>query len=147
MNVVGHFPHAARGQLLRFAGHWVVHPKHGPQLSATTFEEVVPQSKEAIAAYLSSTVEGGSLRPPSSSVHPKHGLQLPATTCEGSLSKRPSPPTSAAPSRVGPMPLHGFNVVSQPCLKLPSFGPIAAQQDATLPDQAAAQAAHAPLAS
>ena len=59
VNVVGHFPHAARGQLLRFAGHWVVHPKHGPQLSATTFEEVVPQSKEAIAAYLSSTVEGG----------------------------------------------------------------------------------------
>ena len=58
VNVVGHFPHAARGQLLRFAGHWVVHPKHGPQLSATTFEEVVPQSKEAIAAYLSSTVEG-----------------------------------------------------------------------------------------
>lgn len=58
VTVVGHFPHAARGQLLRFVGHWVVHPTHGPQLSASAFEEVVPQSVEAIAAYLSSTVEG-----------------------------------------------------------------------------------------
>lgn len=58
VTVVGHFPDAARGQLLRFAGHWVVHPTHGPQLSASAFEEVVPQSKEAIIAYLSSTIEG-----------------------------------------------------------------------------------------
>ena len=65
VNVVGLFPHAAKGQLLRCAGHWVVHPKHGPQLNATAFEEVVPQSKEAIAAYLSSSVEGASSqRPP-----------------------------------------------------------------------------------
>ncbi len=58
MTVVGTFPHADRGQLLRFAGHWDVHAKHGTQLKAIAFEEVVPQSPDAIAAYLSSVIPG-----------------------------------------------------------------------------------------
>ncbi|CAL8469331.1 g8872 [Coccomyxa elongata] len=54
VTVVGNFPHADKGQLLRFAGHWDQHAKHGTQLKAIAFEEVVPQSTDAIAAYLSS---------------------------------------------------------------------------------------------
>lgn len=58
MTVVGIFPHADKGQLLRFAGHWDQHAKHGTQLKAIAFEEVVPQSTDAIAAYLSSVLPG-----------------------------------------------------------------------------------------
>lgn len=58
MTVVGNFPHAARGQLLRFAGHWDTHAKHGTQLKAIRHDEVVPQSPDAIAAYLSSVIPG-----------------------------------------------------------------------------------------
>jgi hypothetical protein len=58
VTVVGNFPHADKGQLLRFAGHWDVHARHGTQLKAIAFEEVVPQSSDAIAAYLSSVIPG-----------------------------------------------------------------------------------------
>ncbi len=58
MTVVGNFPHADKGQLLRFAGHWDQHAKHGTQLKAIAFEEVVPQSTDAIAAYLASVLSG-----------------------------------------------------------------------------------------
>ncbi|BDA44925.1 probable recBCD enzyme subunit RecD at C-terminar half [Coccomyxa sp. Obi] len=58
VTVVGNFPHADKGQLLRFAGHWDQHAKHGTQLKAIAFEEVVPQSTDAIAAYLSSVLSG-----------------------------------------------------------------------------------------
>ena len=58
VTVVGDLPHAAKGQQLRFVGDWVLHPKHSWQLKATAYEEVVPQSPQAVAAYLASTIEG-----------------------------------------------------------------------------------------
>jgi hypothetical protein len=58
VTVVGTFPDANKGQQLRCAGHWEVHKTHGLRLKATTFEEVVPDSPDAIAAYLSSVIEG-----------------------------------------------------------------------------------------
>ena len=58
VTVVGDLPHAVKGQQLRFVGDWVLHPKHSWQLKATAYEEVVPQSPQAVAAYLASTIEG-----------------------------------------------------------------------------------------
>jgi hypothetical protein len=37
-----------------------VHAKHGWQLKATAYEEVEPKSPQAVAAYLSSTIDGES---------------------------------------------------------------------------------------
>ena len=61
VTVVGDLPHAMKGQQLRFVGDWVLHPKHSWQLKATAYEEVVPQSPQAVAAYLASTIEGEGL--------------------------------------------------------------------------------------
>ena len=58
VTVVGNLPHAAKGQQLRFVGDWVLHPKHSWQLKATAYEEVVPRSPQAVAAYLASTIDG-----------------------------------------------------------------------------------------
>ena len=58
VTVVGDLPHAVKGQQLRFVGDWMLHPKHSWQLKATAYEEVVPQSPQAVAAYLASTIEG-----------------------------------------------------------------------------------------
>ena len=60
--MVGNLPHPVKGQQLRFVGDWVLHPKHGWQLKATAFEEVVPRSPQAVAAYLASTIDGESSR-------------------------------------------------------------------------------------
>ena len=62
VTVVGDLPHAVKGQQLRFVGDWMLHPKHSWQLKATAYEEVVPQSPQAVAAYLASTIEGEGLR-------------------------------------------------------------------------------------
>ncbi len=56
--MVGNLPHAVKGQQLRFVGDWVLHPRHSWQLKATAFEEVVPRSPQAVAAYLASTIDG-----------------------------------------------------------------------------------------
>ena len=58
VTVVGNLLHAAKGQQLRFVGDWVLHPKHSWQLKATAYEEVVPRSPQAVAAYLASTIDG-----------------------------------------------------------------------------------------
>lgn len=58
VTVVGNLPDAAKGQQLRFVGDWVLHPKHSWQLKATAYEEVVPKSTQAVAAYLASTISG-----------------------------------------------------------------------------------------
>lgn len=58
VTVVGNLPHAVKGQQLRFVGDWMQHLKHGWQLKATAFEEVVPRSPQAVAAYLASTIDG-----------------------------------------------------------------------------------------
>ena len=60
VTVVGILPPADKGQQLRFVGDWVVHAKHGWQLKATAYEEVEPKSPKAVAAYLSSTIDGES---------------------------------------------------------------------------------------
>ena len=62
VTVVGDLPHAVKGQQLRFVGDWMLHPKHSWQLKATAYEEVVPQSPQAVAAYLASTIEGEGFR-------------------------------------------------------------------------------------
>ncbi len=61
VTVVGDLPHAVKGQQLRFVGDWMLHPKHSWQLKATAYEEVVPQSRQAVAAYLASTIKGEGL--------------------------------------------------------------------------------------
>ena len=61
VTVVGDLPHAVKGQQLRFVGDWMLHPKHSWQLKATAYEEVVPQSPAAVAAYLASTIKGEDL--------------------------------------------------------------------------------------
>ena len=58
ITVVGTFPDVNKGSQLRCAGHWEVHKTHGLRLKAINFEEVVPDSPDAIAAYLSSVIDG-----------------------------------------------------------------------------------------
>lgn len=47
-----------RGSSCALWGDWVLHPKHSWQLKATAYEEVVPRSPQAVAAYLASTIDG-----------------------------------------------------------------------------------------
>jgi hypothetical protein len=69
--VVGALPHAAVGQTLRFAGAWGAHEKFGVQLRAARCEEIAPQSREALAAYLA-----GSALPGARMLAPLHGSLL-----------------------------------------------------------------------
>jgi len=59
ITVVGALPHAAVGQTLRFAGAWGAHEKFGVQLRAARCEEIAPQSREALAAYLAGSALPG----------------------------------------------------------------------------------------
>ncbi|KAK9822626.1 hypothetical protein WJX81_000268 [Elliptochloris bilobata] len=59
VTVVGALPHAAVGQMLRFAGAWHSHDKFGVQLVAARCEEIAPRSHEALSAYLAGSALPG----------------------------------------------------------------------------------------
>ncbi|HHY47998.1 MAG TPA: ATP-dependent RecD-like DNA helicase [Firmicutes bacterium] len=54
MTVVGVFPAVMQGETRDFEGEWVTHPQYGRQFKARTSTPVVPETADAIEAYLGS---------------------------------------------------------------------------------------------
>ncbi len=59
VTVVGYFPNMAEDETYLFKGSVVQHPKYGKQLKAETFQKEIPQTKDAVIAYLSSDLFKG----------------------------------------------------------------------------------------
>ncbi|REH76724.1 ATP-dependent RecD-like DNA helicase [Staphylococcus felis] len=57
--VVGFFPNIVEDETYIFHGHIVLHPRYGQQLKAETFQKEIPQTKDAVIAYLSSDLFKG----------------------------------------------------------------------------------------
>ncbi len=59
VTVVGYFPNMVEDETYLFKGSVVQHPKYGKQLKAETFQKEIPQTKDAVIAYLSSDLFKG----------------------------------------------------------------------------------------
>ena len=57
--VVGFMPNILEGQEIEAKGRWELHPEHGRQFKVSSYEEVMPSTKEGIKDFLSSgTIKG-----------------------------------------------------------------------------------------
>ncbi len=59
VTIVGYFPNMVEDETYLFKGSVVQHPKYGKQLKAETFQKEIPQTKDAVIAYLSSDLFKG----------------------------------------------------------------------------------------
>ncbi|UXR70662.1 ATP-dependent RecD-like DNA helicase [Staphylococcus sp. IVB6238] len=59
VTVVGYFPDIVEDETYLFKGYVVQHARYGQQLKAETFQKELPQTKDAIIAYLSSSLFKG----------------------------------------------------------------------------------------
>lgn len=57
--VVGYFPDIVEDETYTFKGYEVEHARYGKQLKAETFQKEIPQTKDAVIAYLSSALFKG----------------------------------------------------------------------------------------
>ncbi|MCL6450564.1 MAG: AAA family ATPase [Acetobacteraceae bacterium] len=59
ITIQGYFPQSPEGQEMRIFGHWVTHPRYGPQFEVARYERVKPSTPRGIAAYLQSGLVRG----------------------------------------------------------------------------------------